>query len=158
MRILITGATGCIGSRLALRARARGHEVVAGGRRLSAGLRAEFSAAQVEVRLGDVTDARYVDQVMPGITHVCHLAAAWQEVGVPDQYFHQVTVEGARNVAAAAVKHGVLKLVHCSTCGVHSRSSGAVVSETSPIEVTNAYEAAKVEAERLLFAQSVATG
>jgi dihydroflavonol-4-reductase len=158
MRILITGATGFIGSRLALRARARGHDVVAGGRRLSARLRADFAAAQIEVQLGDVTDPAYVDRVMPGITHVCHLAAAWQEVGVPDQYFHRVTVEGARNVAAAAVKHGVLKLVHCSTSGVHSRSSGAVVSETSPIEVTNAYEVAKIEAERLLFAQAVATG
>lgn len=158
MRILITGATGFIGSRLAVRARAHGHEVIAAGRRLSARLGAEFTAAQIEVRLGDVTDPQYVDQLMPGVSHVCHLAAAWQEVGVPDEYFHRVTVEGAKNVATAAAKHGVLKLVHCSTSGVHSRSSGAVVSETSPIEVTNAYEKAKIEAERLLFALSATTG
>jgi nucleoside-diphosphate-sugar epimerase len=158
MRILITGATGFIGSRLALRARARGHDVVAAGRRLNDALRAQFAAAEIEVRLGDVTDSDYVHRIMPGITHVCHLAAAWQEVGVPDEYFHSVTVEGAKNVAAAAVKHGVTKLVHCSTSGVHSRSSGAVVSETSPIEVTNAYERAKIEAERLVFAQATATG
>jgi nucleoside-diphosphate-sugar epimerase len=158
MRILITGATGFIGSRLALRASSRGHAVVAAGRRLNDALRAQFVAAKVEVRLGDVTDAAYVDQIMPGITHVCHLAAAWQEVGVADEYFRKVTVEGAKNVADAAVKHGALKLVHCSTSGVHSRSSGALVSETSPIEVTNSYEMAKIEAERLLFACAKATG
>jgi nucleoside-diphosphate-sugar epimerase len=158
MRILITGATGFIGSRLALRARAGGHDVVAAGRRLNEGLGKQFAAANIEVRLGDVTDAAYVDDIMPGITHVCHLAAAWQEVGVADEYFHKVTVEGAKNVADAALKHGVSKLVHCSTSGVHSRSSGAVVSETSPIEVTNAYEIAKIEAERMLFARAKSTG
>jgi nucleoside-diphosphate-sugar epimerase len=158
MRILITGATGFIGSRLALRARAGGHDVVVAGRRLNEGLGKQFAAANIEVRLGDVTDAAYVDGIMPGITHVCHLAAAWQEVGVADEYFHKVTVEGAKNVADAALKHGVSKLVHCSTSGVHSRSSGAVVSETSPIEVTNAYEIAKIEAERILFARAKSTG
>jgi nucleoside-diphosphate-sugar epimerase len=158
MRVLITGATGFIGSRLALRARAQGHAVVAAGRRLSEALRAQFAAAEIDVRLGDVTDAAYVDQIMPGITHVCHLAAAWQEVGVSDDYFRKVTVEGAKNVADAAVKHRVSKLVHCSTSGVHSRTSGAVVSETSPIEVVNSYEIAKIEAERMLFASATATG
>jgi len=157
MRILITGATGFIGSRLALRASAQGHEVTAGGRRLSDPLRAQFAAAKIDVRLGDVTDRAYVDQCMSGITHVCHLAAAWQEVGVAQDYFRKVTVDGARNIAEAAVKHGVLKLVHCSTSGVHSRTSGAVVSETSPIEVTNPYEVAKIEAERMLFAHANAT-
>jgi nucleoside-diphosphate-sugar epimerase len=158
MRILITGATGFIGSRLALRASSRGHEVVAAGRKLNDALRAQFAAAKVAVQLGDVTDAAYVDRIMPGMTHVCHLAAAWQEVGVAEEYFHKVTVEGTKNVADAAVKHGVLKLVHCSTSGVHSRSSGAVVSETSPIEVVNSYEIAKIEAERMLFARATATG
>jgi len=158
MRILITGATGFIGSRLALRARAAGHEVLATGRRLNGPLGAQFATAGVESRLGDVTDAAYVDSLMPGITHVCHLAAAWQEVGVADEYFRKVTVEGAKNVADAAHKHGVARLVHCSTSGVHSRSSGAVVAETSPIEVTNSYEKAKIEAERMLFARAKTTG
>jgi nucleoside-diphosphate-sugar epimerase len=61
-----------------------------------------------------------------------------------------VTVGGTRNIANAAIKHDIKMLVHCSTSGVHSRRSGAVISETSPIEITNAYEAAKVEAERVL--------
>jgi nucleoside-diphosphate-sugar epimerase len=158
MRILITGATGFIGSRLALRASSRGHEVVAGGRRLNDALRAQFAAAKVEVQLGDVTDPVYVERIMPGITHVCHLAAAWQEVGVAEEYFHKVTVDGTKNVADAAVKYGVAKLVHCSTSGVHNRTSGAVISETSPIEVVNSYEIAKIEAERMLFARAKATG
>jgi len=158
MRILITGATGFIGSRLALRASAAGHAVVAAGRKLNDGLRAQFTRSNIEVRLGDVTDAGYVDGLMPGITHVCHLAAAWQEVGVADDYFQKVTVEGAKNVADAGVKHGVSKLVHCSTSGVHSRSSGALVAESSPIEVTNSYEMAKIEAERMLFARARVTG
>lgn len=80
MRILVTGATGFIGSRLALAARAKGYEVVAGGRKMNDALRMLFSNAGIEVRLGDITDAAYVDAVMAGITHVCHLAAAWQEV------------------------------------------------------------------------------
>jgi len=158
MKILVTGATGFIGSRLALRARAGGHDVLATGRRLNEKLGTQFAAAGIEVRLGDVTDPVFVEQLMPGITHVCHLAAAWQEVGVPDEYFRKVTVEGAELIADAAARHRVTKLVHCSTSGVHSRFSGEVVTETSMIELTNAYEVAKMEAERLLFARAAVTG
>jgi nucleoside-diphosphate-sugar epimerase len=136
MRILVTGATGFIGSRLALRARARGHEVRAAGRRLPEGLRSQFAEAGIDVDLGDVTQSAYVDRIMAGVTHVCHLASAWQEVGVADDYFQHVTVDGAGNVASAASAHGVSKLIYCSTCGVHSRSAGGVITETSPIVVT----------------------
>ena len=158
MRILVTGATGFIGSRLALRARAQGHEVVAAGRKLNDGLRTQFTAAGVEVQLGDVTDTAYVDKAVAGVTHVCHLAAAWQEVGVGDDYFRKVTLSGTQNVARAAVEHGITRMVHCSTTGVHSRSSGLVISETSPIEVVNAYETAKIDAEKMLLAHATATG
>jgi nucleoside-diphosphate-sugar epimerase len=150
MRILVTGATGFVGSRLALRAAAQGHQVIASGRRLNDKLAAQFKAAAIDVQLGDVTDAAFVNKVMADVTHVCHLAAAWQEVGVPDEYFRTVTVGGAKNVAHAAIEHGVKMLVHCSTSGVHSRRSGSVISETSPFEITNAYEAAKAEAEEAL--------
>jgi nucleoside-diphosphate-sugar epimerase len=158
MRILVTGATGFIGSRLALRARARGHDVLAAGRRLPEGLRNQFAATGIEVELGDVTQPAYVDRIMAGITHVCHLAAAWQEIGVAEDYFRRVTVDGARNVAIAATAHGVSKLVYCSTCGVHSRSKGGIISETSAIEVTNSYERAKLAAEGLLTDHATATG
>jgi dihydroflavonol-4-reductase len=158
MRILVTGATGFIGSRLALAARAKGYDVVAGGRKMHDALRMLFTNAGIEVRLGDVTDAAYVDSVVAGVTHICHLAAAWQEVGVGDDYFRKVTLTGTQNVAKAAVKHRVSKMVHCSTTGVHSRSSGLVISETSPIEVVNAYETAKIDAEKMLTAEAASTG
>jgi len=157
MRLVVTGATGFIGTRLALRAVREGHQVIAVGRRASADLQADFSSHGVGLRLGDITDDEFVNDVVRHATHVCHLAAAWREVGLPIDHYRRTNVAGTRNVALAAARHGVAKLVFCSTVGLHPRQSPDVIAEASQLEITNSYEASKAEAEELLRATAADT-
>src|SRR5690606_32189187 len=118
MKILITGGTGFIGSRLALKCLQHGHKV----RTLAlerCGLEEtnarEIAAAGAEVIIGSVTDPPTVEQACRGIEVVFHLAAAQHETSVPDNHYHEVNVTGTRNVLQAALNRGVQRVVHAST-------------------------------------------
>lgn len=158
MRLLVTGATGFVGARLAIRAAREGHRVAGLGRNASAELRATFAQHEVELRLGDINDPVFVDDAISRSTHVCHLAAAWREVGLPIEHYRHVNVDGTRNVALAAARHGLSKLVFCSTIGLHPRRSKEVITEESRFDLTNPYEESKAETEDLLRAIARDTG
>src|SRR5687768_7805120 len=109
MAILVTGATGFIGSRLALDARHRGN-IIATGTVTTAAERerlAELQAAGIEVVLGDLQDAQFANRIVEGCEIVIHLAAAQHEANVPDSYFHDVNVEATRTLLKASVSKGV---------------------------------------------------
>jgi nucleoside-diphosphate-sugar epimerase len=158
MRLLVTGATGFVGTRLALRAAREGHQVTALGRNANADLQATFAHHGVDLRLGDINDAEFVSDAVSRSSHVCHLAAAWREVGLPIEHYRRVNVGGTRNVALAAARHGVSKFVFCSTVGLHPRQSPEVITEESRLDITNPYEASKAETEELLRATARETG
>lgn len=158
MRILVTGATGFVGSRLAIRAAQKGHRVTALGRNASGDLRAAFAQHGVVLKLGDINDPNFIGDAVRGSSHICHLAAAWREVGLPIEHYRRVNVDGTRVVASAAARHGVTKLVFCSTVGLHPRQSQEVIAEDSRFEITNPYEASKAETEEMLRAMAHNTG
>lgn len=149
MRILVTGGTGFTGKALALRLAAEGHEVTAFDCR--EGLRTdELRAAGVQVVLASVTDADAVDAVTPGMERVLHVAAAFRETGMSDRHYRDVNVEGTRRVAEAALRHGVAKLVYCSTCGVHGSVDRPPADERSPIQPRDTYQQSKYDGELAL--------
>jgi nucleoside-diphosphate-sugar epimerase/2-polyprenyl-3-methyl-5-hydroxy-6-metoxy-1,4-benzoquinol methylase len=153
MRILITGGTGFIGSRLALRCLREGHEVRVLGRRNNA---VEAATAESLVRAGaqmrdvSVSDASQLTEVVEGMDLVFHLAAAQHEANVSDSHFEAVNVEGTRNVLAASARAGVKRFVHGSTIGVYRASPSEVVGEDSPLEPDNIYGITKLAAERVV--------
>src|SRR5262245_17587416 len=127
MRILITGGTGFIGSRLALAWVQRGHDVVALGQ---ANTPAEAANAEwltangVKVVSASVTDPAAVSTSLTGVDLVFHLAAAQHEMNVGDDHFREVNVGGVRNVLDAALEAGVRRVVHGSTIGVYGSYEG----------------------------------
>jgi nucleoside-diphosphate-sugar epimerase len=149
VRLLITGVTGFIGARLALEAVRRGHGVV-GCSRHPAAVTAELVQAGVQCVEGDVTDAAFATEATRGISHICHLAAAWREATASPEHFERVNVAGSLTLARAAAANGVTAFIYCSTIGVHPRVAPAPISEESPFEATNAYERSKVHAETSL--------
>jgi nucleoside-diphosphate-sugar epimerase len=147
MRLLVTGATGFVGSQLAIEAARRGHEVTGTGRSSKSKVVEELRAAGVHFVPGDITDKAFAAEITRGMSHVCHLAAAWREASAPAEHFNRVNVIGTMDLARAAAANGVQVLVFCSTIGVHVRVASQPVSEDSPFDATNAYETSKLEAE-----------
>jgi dihydroflavonol-4-reductase len=112
--ILVTGATGLVGSVLT-------RQLVAGGARVRI-LRRESSrldllgdaAGRVDHAVGELEDARSLLRAMEGIDQVYHTAAA---VGprTDRQTLRRVNVEGTGNVVNAALRAGIDRLVHTSS-------------------------------------------
>jgi len=112
MRVLVTGATGFLGSRVAGRFADRGDDVRVLARATSDQSRLE--AIPVEVALGDVTDRGSVVAAVDGCDLVVH-CAAMVEFGPRDpSRLQSVNVQGARNVLDAAAGSGI-RTVHVSS-------------------------------------------
>jgi len=103
MRVLITGGAGFIGSHLADRLLAEGHEVRAldnlDRQVHPAGERPDYLAGDVELQVGDVRDHNAVRQALEGMDAVVHFAAA---VGV-GQSMYEIERYTSINAIGAAV-------------------------------------------------------
>lgn len=151
MKILITGGTGFIGSRLALKCRERGYAVKVLGMEntpAEAQNAKELQANGIAVAHVNVTDRERVFKETREIDIVYHLAAAQHEMNIPDQHFWDVNVQGTRNVLEASVENRVKRFVHGSTIGVYGIVAG-LIDENTPCNPENIYGVTKLEGEKL---------
>jgi len=137
MRILVTGATGRVGSRFVRRLVAEGDPVralVRGG-----------EVAGAETVVGDLRDADDRRRALDGVDAVVHLAAAFR--GVPDDEAlavnHEATVALAHEAAGR-------RFVYASTCLVYGPGRGRPVREDDEPAPAGAYPESKAAAERVL--------
>jgi nucleoside-diphosphate-sugar epimerase len=153
MKILVTGGTGFIGSRLALDARARGHEIMVAGQLNSDAERARFkelSQAGIGIEQGPLQDADYARRICAGSQVVIHLAAAQHEANVPDEYFFDVNVNGTRALLDASKQAGIERFVYGSTIGVYGESGGQILDENTAPRPLNVYGRSKLAAEEVV--------
>lgn len=152
MNVLITGGTGFIGARLALRCLDNGDAVRVLG--MTNNGAEEENRRRVEKRgaetvIGSVTDAAVVGRAIAGVEVIYHLAAAQHEANVPDQYFRDINVGGTRNLLEAAVAAGVQRFVHGSTIGVYGSAAEGQLDEDTPARPDNIYGITKAEGEKV---------
>lgn len=153
MNVLITGGTGFIGSRLALKCLERGDYVRilapenTDAERVN---RKAIETAGAHVISGSVTDRDKVTESVGGVDVVYHLAAVQHEMNIPDQVFRDVNVNGTKNVIEASIEAGVKRFVHGSTIGVYGNLDGEIYEE-SPCNPDNIYGITKLEGERLVM-------
>lgn len=151
MKLLVTGATGFTGGRLAEMLAGRGHEVMALVRSASvARFRASRAAAAgVTAVEGDLKDAEAVRRACDGAEVVYHIAATYREAGQPDAAYRAINVEGTRHVLEGALAAGVRRVVHCSTGGVHGHIEHPPANEDAPFGPGDIYQQTKLDAETL---------
>jgi nucleoside-diphosphate-sugar epimerase len=153
LKMLVTGGTGFIGSRLAIAARDQGHDIVVAGQLNSDAERAraqELAATGVRIDQGPLQDSTYARRIAQGCEVVIHLAAAQHEANVADEYFFDVNVNGTQTLLDACKAAGVRRFVYGSTIGVYGDSSGAVLDENTPPSPVNVYGRSKLRAEQVV--------
>ena len=155
MRLLITGATGFIGSRLTLQARRAGIDVLATGRAdtdLEQERLAELRAADVPVEIGSLHDVGLVRRLVRDRTVVIHLAAAQHESHMPAAYFRSVNVDLVQQLLEECRAAAIRRFVYGSTIGVYGDAGEQRLDEESEVRPENAYQATKLAAEELVRA------
>jgi dihydroflavonol-4-reductase len=154
VRVLVTGATGFIGSHAVAALRRRGHHVRVLARRPErvAAVLAPLGGPEVEVAQGDMTDPAAVARALDGREAVLHAAA---EIGVAGGRGPDGTgnVEGVRQVVGQAAALGLDPIVYTSTVAAHLPTADRTITLGTPLaEPLSAYGRAKREAEELIRA------
>jgi nucleoside-diphosphate-sugar epimerase len=155
MMNLVTGATGLLGSHIV-------EKLVQAGQPVRALVRPSsdsrfLDSLGVEKAFGDVTDPGSLTGALGGVQIVYHAAAQVGDWG-PWHRFVAVTIDGTRNMLAAARNAGVKRFLHVSSISAygHPDGEGLVLDETAPLGVRlhkwSYYSRAKVEAEKLVWA------
>ncbi len=114
-RILLTGAAGVMGARLAARLRREGHHVralVLPGDRL----RTRVEQLGCELREGDVSDAATLRGLCAEIDTVYHLAAVI--VSHDESAFDRINLRGTANLVSEAIDSAVRHFIYVSSASV----------------------------------------
>jgi nucleoside-diphosphate-sugar epimerase len=150
-KVLVTGASGYIGSEVVTKLVEEGFYVRAFVRPLSK--TNSLERLGVEIVHGDITDPTALRRAMEGIDVVMHLAASLRG---PQDFVVRCATEGTKNVAEAATINGIKRVIYMSSMSVYDYvklRDGAVISEESPLEEQpeqrGAYSLAKREAEKI---------
>jgi nucleoside-diphosphate-sugar epimerase len=151
-RILVTGATGFLGSALLRRLVERGERPRLFLRRPAD---PQSAAAGLDAVYGNLGEPDAVDRAVGGVDIVYHVGAAMK--GGPNE-FEAGTIWGTRNIIEACLKHGVRRLIYVSSMGVLDHAGhpeGVPVTEDSPVEpnpeLRGLYTQTKLQAERLVL-------
>jgi nucleoside-diphosphate-sugar epimerase len=146
--VLVTGATGFVGSHVAEALVARGDSVRTIAR--SGSDTALLEKLGVSVVRGDLTDPVAVKQACAGVDVVIHCGAKVGDWGPVEEY-RKVNVEGLRLLLDAVVKTPLQRFVLVSSLGVYAARHHYGTDETEPLpdHHIDGYTQSKVEAERL---------
>jgi nucleoside-diphosphate-sugar epimerase len=153
VQVLVTGASGFVGSFAAAALHAAGHDVVAlvRDRERATGVlrRRGLDLDAVELRQGDIRLADSVRAALDGCDAVVHSAAAIGVTSGGQVPVYEQNVVGARNVVGLAVEAGCDPVVHVSTTAVFVPPDGPVITTDSRLaSPRNEYGRSKVQAER----------
>jgi len=154
-KILITGATGFIGSHLTELLVEKGFEVIAFDRYNPNNdwgwLEESPIKNDVEVILGDIRDFDSVSKAMEGCDSVFHLAAL---IGIPYSYvsplaYIRTNVEGTYNVLEAAKNHELSQVLVTSTSETYGSAQYVPIDEKHPAVGQSPYSATKISADQM---------
>lgn len=150
--VLVTGASGFLGSRTVAALAGRGCAVHALIRETS---RTEhLNLPGVTIFRGNVASTESLQAAFTGVSDIVHAAADTRGEKLAGELS---TILGTKNILALAQQHRIRKLVYISSCSVYGTAGcrrGQTLTEESPLEPfpqrRGAYSYAKFMAERLV--------
>jgi UDP-glucose 4-epimerase len=148
MKILVTGATGKVGSRLARRLAQRGDAVRALVR--DPARAGELRDGGIELAKGDLLQVESLAAALSDVDAVVHCAAFFR--GATPEQAQAVNDLGTQHLARAARDAAVKRFVFTSTGLVYGPNGGRLAQEDDPCAPTAAYPVSKLAAERFLLA------
>jgi nucleoside-diphosphate-sugar epimerase len=152
MRVLVTGTSGYIGSRLAPILQHRGHDVTGldtgyylDGWLYSSPRQLDFQPRTIVKDLRNIAPAD-----LEGFDAVVHLAELSNDPLGENrpEVTYKINHEGSVNLAKLAKAAGVERFVYASSCSVYGVGSGDFLTEQSPVNPQTAYAKCKVMVER----------
>ncbi len=155
MKVLVTGASGFIGSHLCEALVKKGCDVRAFVRYNSVNswgwLESSPILPEIEVVAGDVRNYDSVAKAVEGAEVIFHLAAL---IGIPYSYtspdsYVDTNIKGTLNMLQAARALGVKRFVQTSTSEVYGTAQFVPISEVHPINPQSPYAASKASADAL---------
>lgn len=150
MKILVTGATGKVGSRFVPRLLAKGHEVsiLVRDAAKASGL-AELGARVV---IGDLFNADTLPPAVEGMDAVIHLAALFRTF-TDNEGIIKTNHAGTVALANAARTAGVKRFIFASTGNVYRSGYKHPAREDDPVNINDprAYSSSKIAAEQELL-------
>jgi len=154
-KVLVTGASGFVGSAVARALLARGHKVTVLVRASSP--RTNLDGLPFDIAVGDMTDQASVEAAAKGARYLFHVAADYRIWARDPEEIVRANREGTRAVMRAAKAAGVERIVYTSSVATLGPAPGAdrnaPADETNPLTpetAVGAYKRSKVIAERLV--------
>ena len=151
-KVLVTGASGFVGSAVAAKLVERGFSVRALVRATSP--RTHLAGLDLEYVQGDLRDAETIRPAMAGVRYLFHVAADYRLWARDRNEIVINNVTGTRVMMEEALHAGVERIVYTSSVATLAvQRDGTSVDETVPLEelkAIGAYKRSKVAAERLV--------
>jgi len=150
-RVLVTGASGFVGSAVARALEARGFELKLLARATSP--RTNMAALNAEIVEGDIKDEAAVTRAMKGARYVFHVAADYRLWARDPSEIYRNNVEGTGAVMRAALASRVERLVYTSSVATLKPPLSGAADETARAgekDAIGVYKKSKIAAERLV--------
>jgi nucleoside-diphosphate-sugar epimerase len=152
MKILVTGATGFLGSRTIERFAAypEVEKIIAAGRTINP--LHEVKHPKIEYRLGDLTDEKYVESIVQGVDKVVNCAALSSPFGKYET-FKKANIDTQALLIKMCQRFDIQRYVYVSTPSIYNNYCDRYdIRESDPLpkKLINDYAVTKLAAEKLL--------
>ena len=157
MKILVTGATGKVGSRFVSRILAKGYDVRILVR--DAAKASQFAERGASVVAGDLNNTDALSSAVKGIDAVVHIAAFFRSF-TDNERIINTNYAGTVALANASIAAGVKRFIFTSTSNVYGSRYQRPAKEDDLVNINDprAYSSSKIAAENELISLHKSTG
>jgi dihydroflavonol-4-reductase len=150
--VLVTGASGFVGSAVARRLSGEGYRVAALVRKSSP--RNHLAGLNLEFREGDLLDADSINTAIAGARYLFHVAADYRLWPSHSSEIVATNVAGTQTIMRAALRAGVERIIYTSSVATLALKPDGTPADESGLlqehEGVGAYKRSKIAAERLV--------